>query len=135
MLVNMRSIAAAAAVISGFAAAQNAAAAPRCTGNVIACQVSGVFGSTPISGPDPLELAGEAVQRHSLRLRDPEANKNGIGLCRILSGRVEGHSQISRDRRAAPNRNQHGLHCGAAVYRPGRDRDAWVPTKHLKGGR
>jgi hypothetical protein len=40
-------------------AAQNAAAASTCTGNVIAYQVSGVFGSTRISGDDPLELAGK----------------------------------------------------------------------------
>jgi len=57
MVVNMRSIAIAAAIISGFAASENLVAAT-CTTSV-AYQASGGFGANVISGPDGYELAGE----------------------------------------------------------------------------
>jgi hypothetical protein len=57
MVVNMRSIAIAAAVISGFSAAQNLKAT--CSNPVIAYQASGEFGPNPVSGSDTLKLAGE----------------------------------------------------------------------------
>ena len=57
MAVKMRSIAIAAAVMSGVAASQNLVAS--CSSTVIAYQASGMFGSNPISGFDRFELAGE----------------------------------------------------------------------------
>jgi hypothetical protein len=72
MVVNLRSIAIAAAAVFGFAAAQNPAAASTCTTNMIAYQASGVFGSTPISGTDFFKLAG---QPFSLTLYACEALK------------------------------------------------------------
>ena len=57
MVVNIRSIAVAAAVMSAFAAAQNLVAA--CATSVIAYQASGQFGPNVISGADTLKLAGE----------------------------------------------------------------------------
>ena len=59
MVLNTRSIAMAAAVISGFAAAQNPLAASTCTSTVIAYQASGTFGNNLISGADKLKLAGQ----------------------------------------------------------------------------
>ena len=59
MVVNIRSMAIAAAVISSFAGAQNPLAASTCTGTVIAYQASGDFGHNVISGADTLKLAGE----------------------------------------------------------------------------
>ncbi|HXM42283.1 MAG TPA: hypothetical protein VN924_13605 [Bryobacteraceae bacterium] len=57
MILNMRSVAVAAAVISGFAASGNLMAT--CTATAIVYQASGEFGSNIISGADKLELAGE----------------------------------------------------------------------------
>src|ERR1017187_8474974 len=56
MVVKMRSIAIAAAVISGFAASENLVAS--CSSSVIAYAASGTFGSTPVSGTDKFRLAG-----------------------------------------------------------------------------
>jgi hypothetical protein len=58
MVVNIRSMAMAAAVISSFAVAQKPAAAA-CTGTVIQYLASGQFGATPIAGSDKYKLAGE----------------------------------------------------------------------------
>jgi|ERR1035441_8138773 hypothetical protein len=57
MVVNIRSIAIAAAVISGLAGTQNLNAT--CSGTNIAYQASGQFGSNVLSGADTLKLAGE----------------------------------------------------------------------------
>jgi hypothetical protein len=57
MVVPMRSIAIAAAVICGLAASENLSAA--CSSTIIAYQASGEFGPNPISGQDTLKLAGE----------------------------------------------------------------------------
>jgi hypothetical protein len=59
MVVKMRSIAIAAAVISGFAASQNLVAASSCTGSTVAYVAAGQFGAKVISGPDKFKLAGE----------------------------------------------------------------------------
>ena len=56
MIVNMRSIAIAAAVISGFAASENLVAA--CTTSVT-YQASGSFGANVVKGMDVFKLAGE----------------------------------------------------------------------------
>jgi hypothetical protein len=58
MVVKMRFIAVAAAVISGFAASENLVAAS-CPSSVIAYQASGRFGTNVVSGPDKFKLAGE----------------------------------------------------------------------------
>src|SRR5580700_2787748 len=57
MVVKMRSIAIAAAVLCGFAGSKNMVAA--CSGTVIAYQASGMFGANLIAGADKLHLAGE----------------------------------------------------------------------------
>jgi hypothetical protein len=57
MVVKMRSIVVAAAVISGFAVSGNLFA--QCASSVISYQASGAFGSTVLSGLDEYELAGE----------------------------------------------------------------------------
>jgi hypothetical protein len=57
MIVNMRSMAIAAAVVSSFAGVQNLKAT--CATTIIAYQASGEFGPNPISGDDTLKLAGE----------------------------------------------------------------------------
>ena len=59
MVVKMRSIAIAAAVISGFAASKNLVAAAPCSSTVITYQASGQFGSNVVSGTDKFKLAGE----------------------------------------------------------------------------
>ena len=58
MVVKMRSIAIAAAVISSFAVSENLGAAA-CPTNIINYQASGTFGPNPISGPDKFKLEGE----------------------------------------------------------------------------
>jgi hypothetical protein len=58
MVVNMRSIAIAAAVVSSFAVSENLAAAS-CNTNVITYTAAGQFGPNLISGPDKFKLAGE----------------------------------------------------------------------------
>jgi uncharacterized protein (TIGR03437 family) len=58
MIGKMQSIALAATVVCGFAAAENLLAAS-CPSTVIAYQASGTFGTTLISGADKLKLAGE----------------------------------------------------------------------------
>jgi uncharacterized protein (TIGR03437 family) len=60
MIVKMRSIAIAAAVISGLAASQNLVAAS-CSGTVIIYSTAGQFGSI-ISGADLLQLSGEPFE-------------------------------------------------------------------------
>jgi len=55
----MRSIAIAAAVVSGFAASENMVAAATCPTSTIAYLASGSFGSKIVSGPDKFKLAGE----------------------------------------------------------------------------
>lgn len=57
MIVKMRSVAIVAAVISGFAAADNLVAA--CATSVVTYQASGVFGANVIAGNDKYKLAGE----------------------------------------------------------------------------
>ena len=57
MRVKMRSIAIAAAVISGFAASENLVAA--CTAQKIVYLASGGFGSAVLKGSDNFRLAGE----------------------------------------------------------------------------
>jgi hypothetical protein len=59
MVVKMRSIAIAAAVISGFAASENLVAASPCSSTVIVYQASGQFGNNVVSGTDKFKLAGE----------------------------------------------------------------------------
>jgi uncharacterized protein (TIGR03437 family) len=61
MSLKMRWIAIAAAVICGFAASQNLVAAS-CPGALIAYTTAGQFGSTPASGKDLLQLAGEPFE-------------------------------------------------------------------------
>jgi len=58
MVVNIRSIAIAAALLSGLAATQTMEAST-CTGTVIAYQASGNFGANVVSGTDTLKLAGQ----------------------------------------------------------------------------
>jgi uncharacterized protein (TIGR03437 family) len=57
MIVKIRSIAIAAAVISGFAASENLVAS--CSVPVVTYQASGSFGSNLIKGQDTLKLAGQ----------------------------------------------------------------------------
>src|ERR1035441_2747198 len=77
MVANLRSVAIAAAVISGFAAAENPAAASTCTSNVIAYQVSGEFGLNVISGPDRPILEGEPFSITLYACEDLKPTKTG----------------------------------------------------------
>jgi len=78
MIVKMRSIAIAAAVISGFAASQNLVAAS-CSGTVIAYSTVGQFGSTPVSGQDLLQLAGEPFELTVSACNTMKPRKTGTG--------------------------------------------------------
>ena len=76
MIVKMRSIAIAAAVISGLAAAQNLGAAS-CPGTVVAYTAAGQFGSTPASGKDLLQLAGEPFELNIYACSSMTPTKSG----------------------------------------------------------
>jgi hypothetical protein len=76
MVVKMRSIAIAAAVISGFAASQNLFAACTCTNGDRLSSLRGSLGQRD-QRAGQIQAGRRAVQHHYLRLRVQDADKTG----------------------------------------------------------
>ncbi|MGA2736087.1 MAG: hypothetical protein ABSG65_01415 [Bryobacteraceae bacterium] len=106
MNIQIRFIAIAATVVSGFAAAETLAAAT-CNSTAIAYQASGEFGAAVLSGLDKLELAGEpfSITLYACETKAPiktgsdYAEYSGL----VLEGEVKSHllttfTKISTDK-------------------------------------
>jgi hypothetical protein len=77
MIIKMRSIAIAAAVVSGFAASENLAAAPSCSTQAVTYTASGSFGSNKIAGLDTFKLAGEPFSITMLACESKQPSSTG----------------------------------------------------------
>jgi hypothetical protein len=77
MIIKMRSIAIAAAVVSGFAASENLVAKPSCSTQGVTYTASGSFGSNKIAGQDSFKLAGEPFSITMVACESKQPSKTG----------------------------------------------------------